>query len=678
MKHRATTLPHILPVLIVDKVGDTPLSYVTTPYGNSIHTATWLIFIRLWTGSISRAKWALVLTSAIAIPLIVLGALFLMPRSVSYSFARSDNCFFNPVFLPKTVKNTDAKNLKVAHQPSLSIGSLPIFSKKTCVSLSAIPDQTDSLFKLTTPIGLKKSVSVVIATLPNMSFVGDKKEPVAHDQDLSFKLDSNDSTFSYAILAGEKQGACEAQSSTLSCPLKDLNLQQGQSYTYVIERRLGTSSAPAFTGSLRLLDPLKFSAGTIQPDQIVYEKVKTIEIVSSKKVAEVGEVILQDESGAKYSLVTKPSTTGILITLEKELARNGNYKLSISGATAEDTAFLQEMYELKFKTSDGPKVQGVNVGSYNISTQSKIVVTFDIDLNTSQDVSSFVTLRAGDSIFNANTSVSGSKVTLQPTSSLPSCTLISVFVADGIQSVHGVEGNSAWNTKFRTTCQVSWSIGTSVQGRSITAYKFGSGSQKVLFVGGMHGNERSSVSTLVSWVEELERNYSQISADKTIVIIPNHNPDAYALDSRLNANAVDLNRNFPSLDWVSGVYFPANSFLESGGGTQPLSEPESLALSQYVESFNPNFVLTYHAKASAVFSNGAGNSGQLAKLYSDNSGFAQYDDSSEDAVFAYETTGEFETWLRDKRATPALLIELATMSSNEFTRQKSAMWAMVK
>lgn len=120
---------------------------------------------------------------------------------------------------------------------------------------------------------------------------------------------------------------------------------------------------------------------------------------------------------------------------------------------------------------------------------------------------------------------------------------------------------------------------------------------------------------------------------------------------------------------------PGGVYLENGGGTAPLDQPESSALASYINSFSPRLVLTYHAVASTVISNGAGDSYSLADLYSEHSGFAHYTSAHEDGIFAYLTTGEFETWLADKKGIPALLVELATMSSNELYSQRSAMWA---
>jgi protein MpaA len=192
----------------------------------------------------------------------------------------------------------------------------------------------------------------------------------------------------------------------------------------------------------------------------------------------------------------------------------------------------------------------------------------------------------------------------------------------------------------------------------------------------MHGNERSSVATLTAWIDELEHNYDKIPSDKTVIVIPNNNPDGYAVNSRINANGVDLNRNFPANDWASAVHIPG-SFLEVGGGATPLSEPESSALASFISSQAPKLVLTYHATASAVFANGSGISAERAAVYAEKSGFGNYNSAHEDEVFNYPTTGEFETWLYDKKGFACILVELATMTSNEINRQKPAMWAML-
>src|SRR4030095_16676652 len=191
--------------------------------------------------------------------------------------------------------------------------------------------------------------------------------------------------------------------------------------------------------------------------------------------------------------------------------------------------------------------------------------------------------------------VQGATVTIRPVSALPRCTGFTVRVLDGLQNSFGIAGGSAWQFGSRTICQSVFSIGTSVRGRSITAYSFGSGPSKIILVGTTHAHEPSAITLMNRWVDYLEGNAHRIPANRTIIVIPNLNPDGYAAGSRTNARSVDLNRNFPANNWKAGVTMPDKSFNPTGGGTAPLSEPESSAIASYVLNQSPRLVLTYHA-----------------------------------------------------------------------------------
>src|SRR6185369_8946511 len=122
----------------------------------------------------------------------------------------------------------------------------------------------------------------------------------------------------------------------------------------------------------------------------------------------------------------------------------------------------------------------------------------------------------------------------RPLAALPRCLTFTVKVADSLQNSAGVSGGSAWEFKSRTICQVVSNIGTSVEGRAITSYRFGTGPSKILFVGNMHGNEKSSAYTLNSWIDYLESHYDQIPANRTIIVVPDLNPDGFVANRRTN------------------------------------------------------------------------------------------------------------------------------------------------
>jgi protein MpaA len=480
------------------------------------------------------------------------------------------------------------------------------------------------------------------------------------------------------MLISDKESKCVLHDKILGCPLKNLELMQGVSYEYKLFRILGVNSSVVMTGKLATLDPVIIASSSVAPDEIIYDIPKSFSLTTNKNIESItGISVTESGSNKSYLANLEFNESNISLSLAEELPRNTGFTLSIQKIESTDGSYLSLPYSVSFKTSAGPEVQGVNIGSYKVSPSTSITLTFDIELDPNQEFSEYISISNENGQVSAAVSSRNNTVTIKPTNTIGACSSFTVTLKDGIKNKFGVSGNSSWSTKSRTLCQQVFSIGKSVLGRSITAYRFGSGSTKILFVGGMHGDEKSSVRTLDSFVENLEQNFPNIPADKTVVVIPNTNPDGYSASSRTNSNNIDLNRNYPTFDWTSGIYLPGNVFLETGGGSNALSEPESVALANYTTSIRPRVVLTIHAKGRAVFANDAGDSKTIADVYASKSGFASYSNGDSDIFFSYPTTGEYEDWIREELNLPALLVELATDSSNEFNRQKSALWSML-
>ena len=135
-------------------------------------------------------------------------------------------------------------------------------------------------------------------------------------------------------------------------------------------------------------------------------------------------------------------------------------------------------------------------------------------------------------------------------------------------------------------------VGTSVQGRPITAYRLGTpGGKVVLAVGSIHGDEQAGIE-----IVEYLRDAAPIPAGLDVWVIPTINPDGNAVDSEGNANGVDLNRNWPP-DWapIDCVLVPQNC---SGPG--PLSEPETSSTAGFLASIRPQMTVWYHAVGPVV------------------------------------------------------------------------------
>ncbi len=367
----------------------------------------------------------------------------------------------------------------------------------------------------------------------------------------------------------------------------------------------------------------------------------------------------------------------LTIMFGETLARQATFELIIQNVTAPDGGHLPEPLKLTFKTSGGPQVKGINIDRYKVSLSTNITLTFDTAVSGSQKLSDFIKVEANGKTIDTKLNREDNRVVINPDANLPRCAALRIRVLDGLENEHGISGGSAWSYNSRTICQETFSIGTSVQGRSITGYRFGSGNSAIVFVGTTHGDEKSSTHTLNSLIDYLERNPDVIPGHRTVVIIPNLNPDGYQANRRTNANGIDLNRNFPTNNWKKDVTMPGGWFNAGGGGSAPLSEPESKALADYLIKVKPRLVLTYHAAAGVVMPNDSGDSDELAQIYDQKSNLNYEPNNQTGQIFQYDTTGALEDWLHDKHDIPALLVELWTLAGNEFNKNKDAMLHMI-
>ncbi|MGZ4193427.1 MAG: DUF2817 domain-containing protein [Solirubrobacteraceae bacterium] len=126
-------------------------------------------------------------------------------------------------------------------------------------------------------------------------------------------------------------------------------------------------------------------------------------------------------------------------------------------------------------------------------------------------------------------------------------------------------------------------IGATVRGRPIVAWSFGpdSARRRVLVIGCIHGNECAGVAITTA----LRR--TPLPRGIQLWIVPEANPDGTAMDTRQDADGVDLNRNFP-YTWQ----YTANPVYYSG--PRPVSEPETRALMALVRRVRPGVTITYH------------------------------------------------------------------------------------
>jgi protein MpaA len=173
--------------------------------------------------------------------------------------------------------------------------------------------------------------------------------------------------------------------------------------------------------------------------------------------------------------------------------------------------------------------------------------------------------------------------------------------------------------------QLQPSEGRSVKGRTIYVRDVQPASTRlrVLVIGGIHGDELSSAAVALHWIRLAQGTAEQIHWR----FIPALNPDGL-FDKparRVNANGVDLNRNFPTPNWErdAAYYWEKRTRKDPRRwpGKTPLSEPESRYLHDEMQRFKPNLIVSIHAPYGVLdFDGPAEPPRRLGRLYLDQVG----------------------------------------------------------
>lgn len=223
-----------------------------------------------------------------------------------------------------------------------------------------------------------------------------------------------------------------------------------------------------------------------------------------------------------------------------------------------------------------------------------------------------------------------------------------------------------------------FTIGTSTQGRPITAVQFGDGPRKLVVVGDTHGGPEENTHRLtLELIQHFRIHPEDVPPQVRLYFIPTLNPDGLYLNSRFNAMGVDLNRNMntnldacPENDWgvtVAGAY----GIVSNTGGAFPDSEVESRLIRDFL--LDASGAIFLHSNAGLVFPAFCEHlpSNQMAEVYARAAGYSyqRYWDK-------YMITGGMHDWAASIGIT-AIIPELISGEDSEFVPNLAGLRAVL-
>ncbi len=183
----------------------------------------------------------------------------------------------------------------------------------------------------------------------------------------------------------------------------------------------------------------------------------------------------------------------------------------------------------------------------------------------------------------------------------------------------------------------------STNGRPVYELALGDSGTTTLVFGGFHGDEPGGVDLVIRLARYLALHKETLK--NRVILVPVLNPDALLNGTRINANGVDINRNFPTQDWS-----PAYSKKRYFPGTEPASEKETAIAMQLIDRWKPARIITIHSDLHVINYNGP--SRDLALRMAQFNNYKIADD------IGYPTPGSFGTYAGNELGIPTITLEL--------------------
>ena len=176
----------------------------------------------------------------------------------------------------------------------------------------------------------------------------------------------------------------------------------------------------------------------------------------------------------------------------------------------------------------------------------------------------------------------------------------------------------------------------------------GNQNSSILVIGCFHGDEPQG--------KYLIEEYLKTKPDTNLCFIPCLNEYGLEHNVRTNSNGVDLNRNFPTKNWIKAEN---NDYF---GGDYPNSEVETKFLVDLIEKNKFDAIITIHSPYKTV--NYDGPAEALANKISEIVGYPTSSD------IGYPTPGSFGTYCGVERQIPTITIEIDENEDIEILNKK--------
>ena len=207
-------------------------------------------------------------------------------------------------------------------------------------------------------------------------------------------------------------------------------------------------------------------------------------------------------------------------------------------------------------------------------------------------------------------------------------------------------------------------LGKSVKGAPISLTLFGDGAPTIFILGGIHGDETTSVDLTTNLIALLQQ-HPEYAEGKRVAILRVANPDGYAAKRRVNAHGVDLNRNFPASNYKNSRRY----------GKESASEPETRALLAALDQLEPSLIISIHSiDKGRECNNYDGPAEEIAKRMSEHNKYPVA------PAIGYPTPGSMGTYCGIDRKIPMITLELPRGVSGEesWNRNREALIAAIR